>query len=135
MVSIDFITVIVAAIAAFVVGMIWYSPALFGKKYMKMMGVSEKDMAKGKDKMMGVMAQTLVVNFVMAYVLAHVLAFATATTLMDAIQGAIWMWLGFIATSTYIAVLYEKKSMDWWVMTAGHYLFSMIAMAIVLVMM
>lgn len=134
-VNVDLVTVVVAAIAAFIVGMIWYSPMLFGKKYMKIMGVSEKDMAKNKDKMMGIMVQSIIVSGVMAYVLAHVMAFSQASTFSDAVQGAVWMWLGFIATTTYMLVLYEKKSMDWWIMTAGHYLFALIAMALVIVMM
>ncbi len=134
-VNVDLITVVVAAIAAFIVGMIWYSPALFGKKWMKIMGMSEKDMAKNKDKMMGVMATSLVLSGIMAYVLAHILAFSQASTLADAVQGAVWVWLGFIVTTTYMGVLYEKKSMDWFIMTVGHYLFALIAMALVLVMM
>lgn len=134
-VNVDLVTVVVAAIAAFIVGMIWYSPALFGKKWMKTMGMSEKDMAKNKDKMMPIMVMSLILDGVMAYVLAHVLAFSQAATITDAVQGAVWIWLGFIATTTYMGVLYEKKTMDWWIMTAGHYLFALIAMALVLVMM
>ncbi len=134
-VNVDLVTVVVAAIAAFIVGMIWYSPALFGKKWMKTMGMSEKDMAKNKDKMMPIMVMSIILSGVMAYVLAHILAFSQASTLADAVQGAVWVWLGFIATTTYMGVLYEKKSMDWFIMTAGHYLFALIAMALVLVMM
>jgi hypothetical protein len=134
-VNVDWVTVIVAAIAAFVVGMLWYSPALFGKKYMKIMGVNEKDMSKNKDKMTGIMAQAFVVEVIMAYVLIHVFAYSQASSIADAVQGAIWLWLGFIATTTYMGVLYEKKSMDWFIMTAGHYLFVLIAMGIVIVSM
>lgn len=134
-VNVDVFSVIVAAIAAFAVGMVWYSPALFGKKWMKLMGVSEKDKSKMKDGMMGVMVKGFVVELIMAYVLAHVLAFSSSTTIMDAIQGAFWVWLGFVATTLYMGVIYEKKSFDWWWISAGHYLAGLIAMGIVLVSM
>ena len=84
---------------------------------------------------MPIMVMSIILSGVMAYVLAHILAFSQASTLADAVQGAVWVWLGFIATTTYMGVLYEKKSMDWFIMTAGHYLFALIAMALVLVMM
>lgn len=132
-VNVDMIAVIVAAIAAFIVGMIWYSPMLFGKKWMKIMGVTEKDMGKNKDKMMGIMLSSLVVSGVTAYVFAHILAFSQASTITDAVQGSVWVWLGFVATTLYMGVLYEKKSMDWYILSAGHYLFAIIAMGIVLV--
>jgi hypothetical protein len=113
--------------------MLWYSPALFGKKYMKMMGISEKEMAKNQDKMMPIMIQALILDAIMAYVLVHVLVLFQASSIAEAVQVALWVWLGFIATSTYMLVLYEKKTMDYWIMTAGHYLFALIAIAIVIV--
>ncbi len=134
-VTVNLVSVIAAAIAAFVVGMIWYSPAVFGKKWMKMMGVTEKEMAKGKEKMMGVMATSLVLSVVTAYVLSMVMKIAGANILMDAVQLAFWIWLGFFAAPLYMSVLYEKKSMDWWIITAGHHLAGLLAMGIVLVFM
>lgn len=134
-VMINWVAVIAAAVAAFVAGMIWYSPAMFGKKWMKMMGITEKEMAKQKDKMMGVMVTSLILSAISALVLAHLLIVLNITALFDAVQLAFWIWLGFYATSTYMGVLYEKKSMDWWIISAGHYLVATIAAAIVLVLM
>ncbi len=131
-ISVNLVTVLAGGIAAFVAGMIWYSPAVYGKKFMKMMGVTQKEMEKGKEKMTGMMVQTFIVGLVTAFVLTHFLAYAGVTTVMDAVVLAFWVWLGFYATSLYLGVLYEKKSMDWWFMSAGHYLFSLLVTAIVL---
>ncbi len=134
-VSVDIFAVVVATIAAFVAGFLWYSPALFGKKWMKLMGVSEKDKSKMKDGMTSVMAKGFIVELIMAYVLAHILAFSNSTTIMDAIQGAFWVWLGFVATTLYMGVIYEKKSFEWWWISAGHYLVGLIVMGVVIVSM
>lgn len=132
---INWVAVIAAAVAAFAAGMVWYSPAMFGKKWMKMMGITEKEMAKQKDKMMGVMVKSLILAAISALVLAHLLIALNITTLFSAVQLAFWIWLGFYATSTYMGVLYEKKNVDWWIITSGHYLVATIASAIVLVLM
>ena len=134
-VVVNWVSIIVAAIGAFIVGMLWYSPALFGKQWMKMMGMSEKDMKAGKDKMTGMMVVTLVLGVISAWVLSHVFNYAGVVTMMDGVFVAAMMWLGFYATSTYMGVMYEKKSMEWWYLTAGHYLVSLIVMGLVLVQM
>ncbi len=134
-ISVNYVAVIVAAIAAFAAGMIWYSPAVMGKKYMKVMGKTEKDMKKEMKGMQGPMIKGLVMNLIMAYVLANILGVTGAWTIMDGVQGAFWLWLGFVATILYGAVIWEKKTMDWFIISAGHYLVSMLVMGIVLVIM
>lgn len=131
-IAVNYVAVIVAAIAAFIVGMIWYSPAVMGKKYMKVMGMSEKEMKKGMEGMQGVMITGFVVELVMAYVLAYTFGLTGVATIVDAVQASFWLWLGFVATTLYMAVNYEKKSMEWFIISAGHYLVGMLAMGIVL---
>ncbi len=40
MLQINYWAVVLAAVAAFVVGALWYSPLLFGKLYMKVRGMN-----------------------------------------------------------------------------------------------
>lgn len=134
-ISVDYIAVAVAAIAAFAAGMVWYSPAVMGKKYMKVMGKTEKEMKKGMEGMQSSMIKGFIMSLIMAYVLAYTFGLTGVITIMDALQGSFWLWLGFVATTLYGAVIWEKKSMDWFVISAGHYLVSMIVMGIVLVSM
>jgi hypothetical protein len=133
-VAINVVGVLIAAIASFVVGTVWYSPALFGKKWMKLMGMKESDMKNAKKEMGGMMVMTLILSVVTAFVLAHILKYVGAVTYMDALFVAFMVWLGFYATSLYMGVLYEKKSMEWWFIIAGNYLAGLIVMAIVLVL-
>ena len=41
--QINFLAVIVSALSSFLIGGLWYSPALFGKSWMKEAGLSEKE--------------------------------------------------------------------------------------------
>ena len=135
-VAVNLVAVVVAAVASMIIGMVWYSPMLFGKAWMSMMGWTEKDVEKMKK---AGMTMGYVLSFVgaliMAYVLAHILQFSGARTLVEGLQGAFWVWLGFVATLTLGAVTWEGKSWNWWLLMNGHHLLSMLVMGAVLVSM
>jgi len=44
--EINFVAVVVAAVAYFVLGWVWYSPEVFGKAWMKELKISAKDIKK-----------------------------------------------------------------------------------------
>ena len=60
--DIDWLAVIVAAIASFLVGAVWYSPLLFAKAWQREVGLSDAALAQGSvaRTMGGAFALTLV---------------------------------------------------------------------------
>src|SRR3989344_7706455 len=118
MVPINYLAVLVAAIAAMVLGYLWYGP-LFGKEWAKLMGWTPEEMAKkmsdpaGKNKMMMGYGAQFVGALVMAFVLSHSLVFASAylnvSGAMGGLQAGVWSWLGFVAPTTIGMVLWEGK--------------------------
>jgi len=107
MLEINYIAVIVAAIVQMIVGLVWYSPQLFGKAWMRLSGVSKEDMKKrsmGKSYSVGFIAA-----FVTAMVMSYFLSLAGATTFGGAANVAFWIWLGFLATTMLGSVLWEAK--------------------------
>ena len=55
MIDVNIVNVVIAAIVSFVVGMVWFSPALFGKKWIKLMKFTDAQMKAAKMKGMGMM--------------------------------------------------------------------------------
>ena len=49
-VDVSWVAVIVVAIISFVIGMLWYSPLLFGKQWMKLSDIGDKKMKEMKKK-------------------------------------------------------------------------------------
>ncbi len=129
-VDVNFVTVIIAAIVAFIVGWLWHSPMLFGKQWMKLSGLSEKAMKKME--MMPMVLQ-FITAIVTAYVFAFLLGATQSATIADAVQGAFWVWLGFYATTSLGSVLWEGKSWNLWIFKNAYNLVSLIIMGIVLV--
>ena len=128
--AVNYVAIIVAAIANMVVGYLWYSKMLFGKAWMKLMG--KKDMGK-KDSMLMMMGAGYVSSVVMAYVLAIFIQLNGAVTPLAGAMTAFWAWLGFVATVTLGSVLWEGKSVQLWVLNAAHHLVGMAVMGAVLV--
>ena len=128
--AVNYVAIIVAALANMIVGYLWYSQMLFGKAWMKMMG--KKDMGK-KDSMPMMMAAGYISSVVMAYVLAIFIQLNGATTPLMGAMTAFWAWLGFVATVTLGSVLWEGKSIQLWVLNAAHHLVGMAVMGAVLV--
>ena len=75
--SVNWLAVVVAAVAYMAIGFVWYSDALFGKTYRKEMGVSS-DMKPGKDFMVKMMVLGTLSAIIMAYVLSHNVTFSGA---------------------------------------------------------
>lgn len=66
LVNVNWLAVIVGAIAAFGLGALWYSPKMFGKGWMEGCGLTEEDAKKGQP-MMAMVAQG-VGTFLLAWI-------------------------------------------------------------------
>ncbi len=128
-VPVNYLAVLVAALANYIIGAIWYS-ALFRKSWTKLMGMSEMKVSVAS-VIVGIVGALL-----MSYVLDHALIFAntymgTSGVGAGLIVGAL-NWLGFIAPVTIGVVTYEKKPFSLWLINGGYWLVSLLVMGIIL---
>jgi|SRR3989344_717707 len=132
MYSINFIAVLVSAIINMALGFLWYSPALFGKKWMTSIGKTPEELEAMKQKM----GKTYFITFITSIVTTYILAFViNLTNTSGAGRGALIgfiVWLGFIATTAINDVLYEKKPWALYYINTGYSLVSLIIVGIVL---
>src|SRR3989344_4977556 len=108
-VSINFLAVIVAAVEYMVIGAVWYSPVVFGKMWMKLAGITQKDIDKQKKTMPKTYGFAFVGALITSYILAIIIGLVGAITLVGALQIGFLVWLGFVATTTLSTVLFEGK--------------------------
>jgi hypothetical protein len=138
-VVINYWAVIGATIVAFVLGGVWFGP-LFGKQWMRLVGITHEQMEAAKEKgvkgMWRSYALMAVGTLVMAYVLAHVIAYAavfSGSSGADAgIAAGVSVWVGFVAPVMLGTVLWEGRPWKYWFITGGYYLVSLIVMGIIL---
>ena len=135
-VPINYLAVIVAAIASMALGFLWYGP-IFGKQWIKEMGWSQEAMkaaqAKGMTKQYVLMALG---SLIMAFVLAHNVVFGSSYLQMwgvfAGLQAGFWNWLGFIVPVLLGAVLWEGKSWRLWFINISYYLAALLIMGAIL---
>jgi len=135
-VVINYWAVLVATVAAIILGTAWYGP-LFGKQWMRIVGITMGEMTPAVKRSMAKSYTILALTtFVMAFVLAHALSFASQITeaegVLASVTTAIWVWLGFVAPVTLGSVLWENRPWKYWFITSGYYLVALILMAVVM---
>jgi hypothetical protein len=127
--------ILVAAVAAFVIGFLWHGP-LFGKYWIKMMGIPQSEVdamqAKGMGPMLPRMLAALVQQIVLATVLAIFLAALGTMNATQAILVAVLLWLGLIVTWELNSVLWEKRKLDLYFFEIAYSLVSLVAVSLIL---
>ena len=135
LIVINYWAVLVAALASFFIGMLWYSPLLFVKPWMASMGkVFNPTEMPSMGSMLPQMGVSLIAQLVGAYVLAHFAIAFGASDVHGALLLAFWVWIGFLATNALSGVLWEGKPMVWYYITAGHLLVSTVVSSLILVL-
>jgi hypothetical protein len=134
--SFNFLAILVAAVAAFVLGFVWHGP-LFGKQWMKMMNIPQSEIDAMKARGMGCMVPQMIASFfqqcVTALVIAHLTAALSITDALEAVMFAVLIWLGFIATIHLNTVLWEKRKLDLYFFNITYHLVSLIVMTLIVV--
>ena len=130
---VNFVAVFFAAVVGMAIGALYYSPLVLGNLWMKLTGLTKKDMEKAKEKGMGKSYLTaFIATLVMSYVLAQVISYMGAWTLYNGIWSGFLMWLGFVATIMINTVLWEGKPVKLYVINIGNYFVQLIVMGAVL---
>jgi hypothetical protein len=124
--------VIVAAVVAFVIGAVWYSPVLFAKAWMAAHGYTQESMAA----MRSTMARSYAISFICLIVMAIVMSVIQGRMgLEGAMHGArlgALLWLGFAATIGLTANRYANKPLALFLIDTGYQLVYMMAMGAIL---
>ena len=136
MLPVNYVAVIVAAIACFIIGFLFHGP-LFGKLWMKLANIHPTGKEKFSD-MIPQMLQNLLANIICAYVLSVVYLFASTSPLMggsgawNGMMCAFWIWLGFIVTGSSMEVIWMGKSKKLWYFEITSSLVSFLAMGAII---
>jgi hypothetical protein len=119
-VTVNYLVVLVSAIVSMIIGSIWYSPAVFGKQWMRLVGKTQEDIQKmNKGPVYGGM---FLLALVLAYVMSHIIDFAQATTISRGLKTGFWTWLGFVATTKGAEYLFLGKPRTLYMIDVGYHL-------------
>lgn len=118
--QINILAAIVGAVITMVLGMAWYSPMLFGNRWLKLIGKTMEQL-QGQNAPV-IYLFTFVGYLIAALVLAVVVKLFGANTLVDGVIAGGVVWLGFVATSTYTYTTFEGPPKGVWAIYMGYQL-------------
>src|SRR5208282_3372799 len=104
--------VLVSAIAAMVIGFLWYSPILFANPWMKLMGYDPNDKAKIAEMQKSAgpsYGMSFVASLLSAFVLGKLIAVAGFSTPIDGVKIGLVVWLGFVTTVQLTNALFSRQ--------------------------
>jgi len=111
--------VLVCALILWVLGAIWFSPALFSKVWMAELGIvpdaTKKGLATG-------MIASLVGDVLVAFVLLHFVVWSGADSFATGAFVGFISWLGFFAATQLPQGIYERRSAKLFLITTGYWL-------------
>ena len=130
--TIHWLGVIVAAVAGFVVGGIWYGP-LFGKQWAAARGLTDEALKAGFNMPL-VFGSVFALNFVSAFMLDHLYATydAPPLSLHHAVLIAGIIGMGFVATSIGVNYLFSRLPRALFLIDAGYWIVTYLVMGAVL---
>jgi hypothetical protein len=140
MLTVNYLAIVVATIANFFFGFLWYTP-LFGKTWAKELGI----VVTGKPPA-GALAKGMILNvignFLMAYVFAHnnaAWSFVPGMDQMSAgstiLTSAIFTWLGFYVPTDLNTVAWENRSWKFFAINTSYHLGMVLIAAAILTLM
>jgi hypothetical protein len=122
MAEINYLAVLVSSVIAMIIGSLWYR-VLFGKAWIKLMNINEKQIKESKNKGMAKSYFIMFISLlVMNYVLAHFIQYTQSNKFSLGMETGFWIWLGFLATTMLGIVLWENKPFKLYLINASNYL-------------
>ena len=127
--GINYLAVLVAALASFFVGWPWYM--IFGKSWAKALGKDPDNPPKPEPKPFIVLGLCLLV---MAYVLAGFIGHLGQgqVTIRNGIISGLFAWAGFVVTTMAVNYTFQGRPLSLTLIDAGHYLVVLIVMGAII---
>ncbi|MGA2764047.1 MAG: DUF1761 domain-containing protein [Spirochaetia bacterium] len=129
MANVNFLAVLVAAVAAFIVSIVWY--IVFNKARMRLLG-----MDTGASSMRGTPPWKMLIeiarSFIVAYVLARIMAISGMTGLGEALKLGSLAWIGFPVMILAGSVQWEKVPWKLAAIHAGDWFLKLLVLTIIL---
>jgi hypothetical protein len=125
--------VLLGGVASMVIGMAYYSNALFGKEWKKLAKIDEKRFQKEMPRVMPmVFAGALITAYVVAYVTFLYQNFFQTSWVGAGVVTALILWLGISATTVYVHNSVDQRPSKLTAISLGNRLLSIVAMGLII---
>jgi hypothetical protein len=128
--SVNYLAVLVSAVAIFMLGGLWYSPVMFAKRWVALQGKSMEEMSGGASPALYV--QVFICGFVTSFVMAMFLQHFRNGGIHPGLMIGTFAWLGFAGATSYGTALFSFKPKALWAIDTGFNLVSFLVAGVIL---
>lgn len=129
--SINVVAGLVAGVAAMVPGAVIYAPSVLGRRWMKEIGKSEKEMKDAGGTPVKAVSQMFVVSLINGLVASLIVSTIHATKMMETVDVALllgWFWV----SANLMLVFFEGRSWMWLKITTLAHVLTAVVIGVVL---
>lgn len=131
-VNINYIAVFVAAVVYYIGGALWYSPLLFGKTWMGLVGLNEEEI---KEERKAAWKSYLIAAgsaILISLGIARVEAYLNVITIGGGLHTGFWAWICFVVTTMATNYSFAGRSFKLLLIDSGYHLYGFVIMGIIL---
>jgi hypothetical protein len=126
------VAVLVSGVVIFLLGGLWYSPVLFAKRWVALIGKTEEELKASAGNMPTSYLFVFFCGLLTAWIMALVVGnFSTATALDGGLIGAL-CWLGFAGATSFGTALFSGKPKALWLIDSGFNLAAFVIAGVIL---
>lgn len=137
---VNYIAILTAAIAGMAIGFVWFSPALFGNLWMRIIGadkLTREELGRRQQEVKPYFAVMFIGTLISSAVLAKLITWTGAISLLGGgLRVAVWVWIGFALPYALGEAIFGGRDKDllWptFFVQAGHRLVALLVMGAIL---
>ena len=120
------LAVLTGMLAYVLISMLWYAPFFFGERWRVLMGLKSAQMRTVH--WLGVLGVALVLSSALAFLMV----FTGRSAPLEGLSLGIVAWFGFVASTSLLGVIFERRPLDLYLINQGCLLVAMAAMGLVI---
>ncbi len=128
--DVSMIAIILSVVANTVIGMLWYSPLFFGKKWLAAIGKTMEELNKSGANIG--YAITMIAALITAYVLSLLIQLFDTPSLADGALIGILAGLGVASMRELSPTFFEGRNFTLYFISAGYHIVSLTVMGIII---
>ncbi|MDC0948838.1 DUF1761 domain-containing protein [Gammaproteobacteria bacterium] len=125
------LSIAVSAVAVFILGWLWYSPWMFGQRWMALRGI-DTDSSQSID-MLGPMLAAAVTSLLMAASLHYVVHWIGINDWIAALRLGLLIGVGVLALSRFSDTMFHRGNLTLWLIESGFRAVSVLLTVLILV--
>src|ERR1700761_7448254 len=118
--SLNNLAILVSGIILWVLGAVWYSPPLFAKPWMELVG-ARREPGKRDGLLLG-MTASFICDLVLSFILSTLIMGSNLTGFKYGAVIGVLMWIGFLAAPNLPQGLYERRPFKLFAINSGYWL-------------